>query len=224
MKKIDLTKKNKICIICILGSILICSLGLFISNMIYESKLKNPETVAKETLKIFYEDKYNKKMAKFILNKDSDKYFEEIEKDLYSRVYNSIKVLGDEELIEGQDAVKVAKDYSHKNIELLKTIDNYSIENSINNNDSYIYTIKVYPKDLSNVYTEKNDCILNESIAYPEANYQTIINYYCTNKSLTNDLKNQENPITINITLNKDKKGFFRPTEDSLKTLLSVVS
>lgn len=224
MKNINLTKKNKICVICILVCILLCSLGLFISNQIQESRLKNPDKVMNEILKIFYEDKYNSKMAKIILNKDANKYFEDIEKDLYTRVYNSVKYMGDEKILEDKDVVTIAKEYSNKNIALLKQIDKYSIDSSIDSNNEKIYTIKVYPKDLSEMYAKKNECIIHETKAYPEENYKQIINYYCTTKSLNGTFEDTKEPEILNITLKKNKKGYYIPTEESLNSLLEIIS
>lgn len=220
-KFLKLNKAKRILLI-VLSVILLLSAILFTNNLIIESKLKNPDKVTEELLKTFYTEKSNSKMAKVILGQDSNKYFKNLEKDLYTKVYNQLKFLGDAPVIEGEDIIKIANEYSEGNMKLLKRVKEYKIESKMEVDGGYSYTVNIIPADLTYIYDIKNVCIQKEERDYPEDNYKTLINYYCTKEAMKEDSNKNGAETLVTIVVKKDKKGHYIPTQESLNTLLAV--
>lgn len=224
MKKIQINKTTKKIILCVLCLILGCSAFIFISNKIADKKLQDPEYSVNQLLDIFYGDKQNKRAEKVLLSdKTSEEYFNDLEKDLYDRVYDSIKDLGDEVLIDETDGKTVAKNYASRSVGMLKKVKKYEIKEGVKTEDGYIYTVEITPENLLYIYDIKNTCVVKKQGEYPEENYKTLINYYCSAEAMKESTDDIGASSVVTITLKKDKKGHYVPTKDSLNALLSVV-
>lgn len=218
-----ITKKTKIITYIILGVILVLSAILFTNNTIMISKLKDADNATEILLDTFYSKKYDKRIAKVLLNKDSQEYFNELENDLYSKVYNSLKNLGDQSLIEGKDAVSIAKEYSSSSLTLLKRVQKYSIIENTEIEDGYSYTVKILPENLSYIYDLKNTCISKKIKEYKNEKLNEAISYYCSIDAINAGTTVKGAEVIVNIEMIKNDKGYYVPTEKSLNTLLAAV-
>lgn len=217
-----INKKIKIIILSILSIILIISIYFFCVNLNNKKILKNPEKTTNELLNAFYGNKYNKKVVSVLLDKSGNTYFKEIEENLYDKVYESLKEYGEEKIIENENIVTIAKEYSKENLKLLKRIKNFKIQDKVEIEDGYNFTIKITKEDLSDVYTIRNECISKKQNEYPEEKYNLVINYYCSKESLKEKESDKTIDKLITITVKENEKGYYIPTSDSLNTLLSA--
>lgn len=219
----NLSKKSKKIILIVLSIILLLSVCVFIKNKHSENIVKNPDKAINELLNVFYTDNYNQIAANILLNKNSNEYFESLRKELYSRVYNQLKELGTENVIENEDIVKIANEYADENLELLKRVKDFKIEDKAEIENGYLFTISITPDNLSQIYDLKNTCIQKETKAYKESNYQALINYYCAKEAMKAKTSGSGTANIITITLTKNKKGYYIPDQESLTKLLSVI-
>lgn len=225
MKKINLkiSKERKILIMVMAITLLAISLTLFVKHINVQNKLTNSEKAVDNLLNIFYTEKYDKEVAEVLLDKPYDEYFNELKQDLYSRVYNSIKDLGDGKIVENEDAVTIANNYSSESVSLLKRVKSYKITKTIETSDGYLYTIVVLPENLAYIYDVKNTCISKKMKEVKEEIYRTAINYYCSTEGMKQSTDEKGAEVVVNIEMKKNQKGYYIPTKESLNTLLSVV-
>lgn len=211
--------------------LLIGAIVLFIFSKNIENKTKNPDEAVNNLLATVYTTKYDNNVAKKLLGKTHDEYFEELRKNGYDSIFSQLSTLGEDSLVNGKNATDISEAYTNASINLIKKVKEYSITDKQEIENGYQYTIKIVPTSLEAVYKESNDCAVdwiyeiqtNHPLIAEKEGYQAAAYYYCIAEAMNKDIEDKGKETTVNIIVKKNENNEYIPDAASVLALISAV-